>query len=91
MKKYYKGWITLPIDNYVKATTEKAVCFTVAGGYTALNDTGIWVPRSILKFGEPNEYGNCDIYIPMWYVAKNRLWKTIERIREVNFDEIVEF
>jgi hypothetical protein len=93
MTKYYKGWITLPIDQHVAARTEKAVCFTVAGGYSTANDSDLWVPRSIIKLGEPNENGNADIFIPMWFVAKHGLWKNIERLREVNFTkmDIVEF
>ena len=93
MTKYYKGWITLPIEHHVAAHTEKAICFTVAGGYSTANDTDLWIPRSILKFGEPNEHGNANIYLPMWFVARNGLWKKVERIREVNFTDmdIVEF
>jgi hypothetical protein len=89
MKKYYKGWCTLPIEDYVRAT-DKAVCFTVAGGATTANDTNMWVPRAILKVSEPNEYGNADVYLPMWFVAKNGLFKAVERIREIDFDEVVE-
>ena len=89
-KKYYKGWITLPIEDYVKASTDKAICFTVAGGYGTANDTSVWVPRSILKVGEPNEVGNAGVYLPVWFVAKNGLYKTVERIREVDFNEVVE-
>lgn len=93
MAKYYKGFITLPIETSVVGCTEKAICFTVAGGYSTANDTYLWIPRSILKFDEPNEHGNANIYLPMWFVAKNGLWKKVERIREVQFTnmDIVEF
>ncbi len=84
-KKFYKGWITLPLETSVPALTEKAIAFTVAGGYSTANDTLQWFPRSIVKIGEPNEHGNADIFIPVWFVAKNGLWKKMERIREVQF------
>ena len=53
-KKFYKGWITLPLETSVPALTEKAIAFTVAGGYSTANDTLQWFPRSIVKIGEPN-------------------------------------
>lgn len=89
MKKYYKGWITLPMENYVDGS-EKAWRFTVAGGYTTTNDTSLWVPKSIVEIGEPNEVGNAYVYLPMWFVAKNGLFRTVDRIREIQFDEVVE-
>lgn len=89
MKKYYKGWITLPIENYVPQVTEKAICFTVAGGATTANDTYEWFPKSQIVIGEPNDVGNADIYIPVWLFRS----KCIDayRIRECDFVEIVEF
>ena len=89
MKKYYKGWTTYPVEDYISGS-EKAWRFTVAGGYTRANDESLWIPKSIMKVGEPNEVGNVSIYLPLWFVAKNQLYKTVERIREVEFDEIVE-
>lgn len=92
MKKYYKGWITLPLETSVPAQTEKAIAFTVAGGYSTANDTLMWIPRSIIRLGEPNEHGNADIFVPVWFVAKNGLQKKMERVREVSFSymDIVE-
>lgn len=88
MAKYYKGWITLPIDDYVTASTKKAVCFTVAGGYSTANDTKVWVPKSILKIGESNEVGNAEVYLPMWFVVKKGIKNQVERIRDIDFIEV---
>lgn len=88
MAKYYKGWTTLPIERYVTASTDKAICFTVAGGYSTSNDTKLWIPRSVLTIGEPNEVGNADVYLPMWFVAKRGIRKQVERIRDIDFIEV---
>ena len=87
-KKYYKGWITLPIEQYVPQTTEKAICLTVAGGATCANDTFAWFPKSQILIGKPNEVGNAEILIPVWLFKS----KCIDacRIRECDFDEVVE-
>lgn len=90
MKKYYTGWITLPLEDYIPASTPKAICVTVAGGYSTANDENLWIPRSILRIAEPNEHGNARVYLPMWFVARNGLYKKVERIREISFDEVVE-
>ena len=66
-KKYFFGWAG---ENCWKQGTEKAVCFTYAGGYTSLNDKTIWVPRSICITEPANEYGNFRIYIPCWFFKK---------------------
>lgn len=87
--KYYKGFIGLPLEQY-HGTTEKAIRFTVASGYTGLNDTNLWIPKAVLKIGDANEYGNAPVYLPIWFVAKRGIWKQIKMIREVDFDEIVE-
>lgn len=70
MKKYFRGWVSLPLEKYVPNVTEKAVAFTVAGGYTTLNDTYEWFPKSQLVIGEPNECGNAEILIPYWLIKQ---------------------
>ena len=88
MKKYYKGWITLPIENYVPKVTEKAICFTVAGGYTCASDTYEWFPKSQIIVGEPNDVGNAEIFIPCWLFKSKCI--DASRIRECDFYEVVE-
>ena len=96
MKKYFRGWVSLPLEKYLPSATEKAVAFTVAGGYTTANDTFEWFPRSQLVIGEPNECGNAEILIPYWLVkqkARNPV-DFFHRIREIGKyngeDEIIE-
>lgn len=93
MKKYYVGRCTLPLEKYVAGSTDKAICVTVSGGYTPIHDTKLWIPKSILKIGEANEYGNADVYLPVWFIAKNGNYRTLERIVEIDFNanKIVEF
>lgn len=86
--KYYKGWITLPLENYLPAVTEKAIAVTVAGGYTTANDTHAWLPKSKVLIGEPNEYGNAEVLIPAWLLREKRI--EAGRIREFDLYEMVE-
>ena len=88
MAKYYKGWTSLPIENYVPRVTDKAICLTVAGGYTCANDTYEWFPKSQIIIGEANDVGNAEVLIPAWLFRS----KGIDpyRIREIEMDEIVE-
>lgn len=86
MKKYFRGWITLPVEKYVPSCTEKAIALTVAGGYTTANDTYAWFPRSQVIIGEPNEYGNAEILIPYWLVKQKSNLSPIDffrRLREI--------
>lgn len=88
MKKYYRGYISTPIEKYVPAVTEKAICFTVAGGYTTANDTFEWFPKSQLIIGEPNEVGNAEILIPMWLIKNKQIDRSrIREIRTVNGED----
>ena len=64
------------------AVTAKAVAVTVAGGYTCANDYHQWIPKSQIKVGEPNEYGNAEILIPVWLLRKKGI--DFHRIREIN-------
>ena len=61
MKKYYAGYIGIP-EKSLPRVTEKAYCFTVAGGYTCANDTYTYLPKSQCIIEKPNEYGNCKFY-----------------------------
>lgn len=68
MKRYYVGYIGKKIlENH---STEKAF-------YTDYNLDGfgkckpVWIPKSICKFGEPNEFGNMKVYIPQWWFINN--------------------
>lgn len=70
MKKYFRGWMSLPVEKYVPACTEKAICLTVAGGYTTANDRYEWFPRSQIIIGEPNEVGNAEVLIPYWLIKQ---------------------
>ena len=88
MKKYYKGMISLPLQDYVPQVTEKAICFTVAGGYTCANDTFEWFPKSQIIIGEPNDVGNAEIFIPCWLFRSKMI--DAHRIREIELDDIVE-
>ena len=84
--KYFRGWVSTPVENFLPATTDKALCFTVAGGYTTANDTYRWFPRSQVKIGEANEYGNAEILIPYWLIRKSTNMKPDEfftRLREI--------
>ena len=86
--KYYKGWITTPIENYLPRVSKKAIGLTYAGGYTTINDRVIYFPKSQIIIGEPNSAGNAPILIPVWLFKANGL--DSRRIREVAFDEVVE-
>ena len=87
--KYYKAFCTLPLDRYINCS-EKAYCFTVANGYTKSNNERLWIPKSIVKVSDPNEVGNVYLYLPMWFVAKNDIYRKVESIVEVDFDEVVD-
>lgn len=97
MKKYYRGCIGTPIDKYLPRVTEKAIAFTVAGGYTTANDKITYFPKSQIIIGEPNEFGNAEILIPYWLIRQKSYGNPTEyfrRLREVDSpfdgDEIVE-
>ena len=83
--KYFRGWISLPLDKHVPSVTDKAVAFTVAGGATTANDSYTWFPKSQLVIGSPNEYGNAEILIPYW-LMKQKSGNPIDfyhRLREI--------
>lgn len=68
--KYFRGWVSLPLEKHLPSVTEKAVAFTVAGGLTTANDSFTWFPKSQLVIGEPNEYGNAEMLIPYWLIRQ---------------------
>ena len=88
MKKYYKGWITLPMEHYLPATTDKAIALTVSGGYSTANDTLAWFPKSQIIVGEANEVGNAEVLIPVWILKQKGIDPL--RIREMDLYETVE-
>jgi hypothetical protein len=97
MKKYFRGWASLPLEKYFPAVTEKAIAVTIAGGYTDANDRIIWLPKSQLIIGEPNEVGNAEILIPYWLVKqktnfdpKDLFWRMREIGKYNGEREIVE-
>jgi hypothetical protein len=45
-------------DQCLPRITDKAYCFTRCEGYTSLNDSYIYFPKSQCKLSEPNEVGN---------------------------------
>ena len=80
--KYFRGFVSMPIEAHVPAITAKAIAVTVAGGYTAANDTLKWLPKSQLRISEPNEVGNAEILIPYWLLKKAGI--DFYRIREIS-------
>lgn len=88
--------MTLPLERSFPAVTDKAIAFTIAGGYTSANDRIEWFPKSQLVIGEPNEHGNAEILIPYWLMKqKSRNPADLfGRMREVEWyngeNEIVE-
>lgn len=89
---YFRGWVSTPIEKFVPAVTDKAICLTIAGGYTDANDRCEWFPKSQIRIGEPNEAGNAEILIPMWIMRNKHIDGS--SIREINSgngeDNIVE-
>lgn len=84
--KYFRGWVSLPLERFFPAVTEKAVAITIAGGYTTANDKIAWFPKSQLIIGEPNEYGNAEMLIPYWLIKQkcNNPCDYFERLREIS-------
>ena len=80
MKKYYEGTIGLPLERFFPRVTDKAIAVTISGGYTSANDRIMYLPLSQLVIGEPNEYGNAKIYIPVWLLRGKVDIRLIEEI-----------
>ena len=62
------------LDNH-KSASGKALYLTVRHGTSEAHDSITWLPISQLKFGEFNECGWAEIYIPDWLIRKNGLQK----------------
>lgn len=80
--KYYRGFVSMPIEKYMPACTAKAIAVTVAGGYTSANDAVKWLPKSQLRISEPNDAGHAEILIPCWLLKKAGV--DFCRIREIS-------
>lgn len=78
--KYYKASCSLPLEDYC-SHTDKAICLTMQTGW--VHTEPLWIPKSILKYSEPNEYGNGYVYIPVWFV-KNTSYRKFERVIEID-------
>ncbi len=86
MKKFFRGYTTLPLEKSFPAVTEKAVAVTIAGGVTTARDRVEWLPKSQLIIGEPNEAGNAEILIPYWLVKSKTNFDPTDlfrRMREI--------
>lgn len=82
MKKYYFGWANKETFEF---GTEKAWCYTYAGGFTNANDKIQYMPRSIMIVEDANEYGNCKVFVPVWFFKKNFI--DHRKIREIDWGE----
>lgn len=67
MKKYYRGWTTL---SELPNGTEKAIPLEIAMP-SPLDHRIVWIPRSQIIIGEPNQYGNAEVLIPLWLLYSN--------------------
>ena len=84
MKKYYRGWTTV---KELPKGTEKAIPLTLAKA-NPLENVIIWIPKSQIIIGEPNQYGNAEILIPLWVLYSNGIRF---RFKTKVFQEIEEY
>lgn len=71
-KLYYVGMIT---EKYLNDhSTNKAFYSSYDDGRWK-NDRNdrVWFPKSICKFGEPNDVGWVKVCIPLWFFQKNNI------------------
>lgn len=85
--KYIQGMMGYPISQHVPVETEKAWGFTERRGYTTIKDQTRWIPKSVLKIGEPNGNGWVEVMIPLWFVARNR-WA--EGLIEIQYKGVID-
>lgn len=69
-KKYYSGHIALPA--YLMGETEKAFIVSDNDGYWKHNPKPVYIPKSIIVYGETSELclkdGSRKCFIPAWFV-----------------------
>lgn len=69
---YYTGYMGAQI--LANHSTEKAFYTEYArGNFASGHNTVLWIPKSICKFEEPNEFGNVVVRVPAWFFNKNQL------------------
>lgn len=89
MKKYFRGYSSLPLEKFLPRVTEKAVAFTHISKAGADDGYLVWFPKSQVIIGEANDVGNADIYIPCWLFKSKGI--NPQRLDEFNSDgDIVE-
>lgn len=72
MKMYYTGMIT---EKYFEDhSTNRAFysCYDDGRWISERNDH-VWFPKSICKFGKPNDIGWLEVCIPVWFFQKNNI------------------
>lgn len=90
MKKYFKGWISSPVERYLPRVTEKAVAFTYLSKHGAADGRLVYFPKSQVVFDDVNDVGNIAVYIPCWLFKSKNL--DPRQLDEFNSDgDIVEF
>lgn len=68
MKKYYAGYM----DTRILENHSSAKAFYISYDYNGFGKyRPVWIPKSICKFDEPNEFGNLKVYIPQWWFRNN--------------------
>ena len=73
MKQYFRGWTRLPLEERFRVA-EKAIAIPVDWGHWGANHMTVeWFPKSQIIIGEPNQYGNAEILIPMWLLRQKRI------------------
>ena len=69
-KWYYAGW--LDAKRFEACSTEKAFYLYYDLGYCGEgHEKPMWFPKSQCIFGDVNEVGQMDVYIPCWIIDNN--------------------
>lgn len=86
MKRYLIGRIH---TNTLTRGTDKAFYVELDDGRWAYhnNFNRVWIAHSLCEVSEPNEYGWCEIRIPIWLFTKNRV--NYDRIRDITWIGLV--
>lgn len=71
-KQYYSGWVTKSVlENRIYG---KSYGFEVDYGHCGSGHEGrVFIPKSQVVFGNENENGNIEMYIPKWLFYKNNI------------------